>query len=486
MTSTTASSSTKKAKTHLDYIISLGLKNYQVNPDIFAKMSTRFAEIRKTKPNNFRVKETIPQELFDIFVDACQLKNFDVQKSNVFQLLDLAKDWGVASLERYLSDYAMKRNLVRKEIADYVGVLLEHIANNTDNYVDWTNVGHILSEVLDDPRLLEIPPEIFTRILTVAEKTGFELVKENRQKLIDFTMKLLEAHPESAVPLILRLDFSLLTPEQLDKIYQCPQLHSQNIGFFLESALSALVNKVNVNFETHDLLNRKHIQSIIIDHKKMMNERTEKLNKVFDRQCDDIIDEIDRQQDLLDELGPQLEAHIQRIETAEKKAEPKKFVVSEEFAEDVAMRTEETLKKMTEDVNKDLSEHLHYEFSKTNNMAKISEDYFIAAAKESTNPYEVQRFVAEDLIKFGEQIEEHQNQLRQEMTDVWALIAAKIVRDKIRFDQFLRRTTGKYKVFDEKPLIWGLGQARVKETDKRIELMERKLDELCPTRDHGK
>ena len=462
------------------------MKNYLINPDIFAKMSTRFAEIRKTKPLNYKVKELIQTDIFDIFVDACQLKNFDINKKNAFQLLDLAQEWGVASLQKYVNDYVTKKELVRKDIDDYVGLLLQHIADKTDNYTDWSNVGHILQDVIDDPRLLEVPPEIFTRILTVAEHCGFELLKENRLKLIDFTLRLLEVHPESAVPVVLRLDFSLLTPEQLRKIYLCKQLHEQNIGFFLESALSALVGKINVNIEKTKLINTQCLQSVLIDHKNKINQQTEKINKVFDRQVDDILDEIDRQQDILNDLHPHIASYIEKIDTAERKTKPKQLIVSDEYADKAYRDTGIALRKITEEVNEKLEEHLKALKDRNKIVSKLTEEYFQNCAKESTNDYEVKKFAADDLIKFGEQIGEYADEVEEEIKDVRSFIAAKIVRDKLRFDQFLRRTTGKYKVFEEEPLLWGLGQARVKEADKKIQLMERQLDELCPTRDQSK
>ena len=80
-------------------------------------------------------------------------------------------------------------------------------------------------------------------------------------------------------------------------------------------------------------------------------------------------------------------------------------------------------------------------------------------------------------------LEKKEESIKAESDQIHRIIAAKVVRDKLRFDQFLRRTTGKYRAFDQEPQIWELGSAIVQDTEKKLISMEKKLDELCPLRE---
>jgi flagellar hook-basal body complex protein FliE len=446
-------------------------------------MSTKFAEILKQKPTNYRVKETILPSIFEIFINACQLKNFDVEKSNVFQLMDLAKEWGVISLQKYLDDYIKKNKLVRKDIADYLAILQENIEKKCDSSSDWSNVAHILQDIIDDERLLEIPPEVFLRILSIAETCGFEITKENRLKLIGFAMKLLDEHPENVAPLILRLDFSLIKPEQLRKIYACKQLHDHNIGYFLEMSLSALANKTEYAFAKNEILNKQFLQTALIEQKRKYNSLTEKLNKDFDKQVDDIIDEVDRQQDLLDDLHKAVDNTEKRMNDAEKKSNEMIEGIEEDRIVGIVENAEKTIDNLSKEVDERLNKYMNDLKEQSLDAENIAKRHFTLAAATGSNPYDTHNGTVEDLIKFGGEIREKEEDIMKEIKDIHRLIAAKVVRDKLRFDQFLRRTRGKFQAFEEEPQIWGLGSALVHDTEKTLLAMEKRLDELCPVRE---
>ncbi|EAX90518.1 hypothetical protein TVAG_395640 [Trichomonas vaginalis G3] len=471
-----------KSKARSGYIISLGVKNYNVSPEIFLKMSTKFQEIYKQDPNEYQVIETIRPEDFDIFIDACQLKNFSIEKRNAFQVLDLAKAWGVPSLEKYINTYIEKNKLVRKEVDDYVGILCQHIEENTDCYTDWSNVAQILPEILDDPRMLEIPPEVFSRILSIADKSGFDLIRENRLKLINYTMKLLDVHQENAIPIVLRLDFSEMTDAQVDQLYNCKKLQEQNIGFFLEAAISALQNKTDFAIEKSMLLNDQIVSSTIVEHQKNINDAISEMNDLFDRDVEEIVDEIDRQQDILDELKEHLNNHVKKLARAEEKAKERLVILPEDEAARMQQETNNQINEMTVGINERLNEHLKTLHNQSIDGSNVANEFFTRCARESINEVDVSRNALEELITFGEQIRQHEEAIIDDLRDVKALVAAKVVRDKLRFDQFLRRTTGKYKVFEEDPKPWGLSTSAVSDADKKLAVIEKKLDEICPLR----
>ena len=63
------------------------------------------------------------------------------------------------------------------------------------------------------------------------------------------------------------------------------------------------------------------------------------------------------------------------------------------------------------------------------------------------------------------------------------MLSAKMVQDFMRFDNFIRKNPEKrFKVFDEVVDTWGLSSAVVKDSDKELKSIEKRLDKLCPIR----
>ena len=70
-----------------------------------------------------------------------------------------------------------------------------------------------------------------------------------------------------------------------------------------------------------------------------------------------------------------------------------------------------------------------------------------------------------------------------ETQDMKSVLSAKMVQDFMRFDNFIRKSPEKrFKVFDEVVQDWGLSSAVVKDADKQLKSIEKRLDKLCPIR----
>ena len=60
------------------------------------------------------------------------------------------------------------------------------------------------------------------------------------------------------------------------------------------------------------------------------------------------------------------------------------------------------------------------------------------------------------------------------------LLAAKIVHDQVRFNQFLRDLSTKYDAFKTDDKIWDLDADKVEEAEKLIIQIEKKITQKCP------
>ena len=80
-----------------------------------------------------------------------------------------------------------------------------------------------------------------------------------------------------------------------------------------------------------------------------------------------------------------------------------------------------------------------------------------------------------------DELDESLNDMIADFRDKQSTLAAKMVRDFMRFDKFVRRTTKRFKIFSDMD-IWGLEPDEVKNSEQNLMQIERRLDKLCPIR----
>ena len=70
--------------------------------------------------------------------------------------------------------------------------------------------------------------------------------------------------------------------------------------------------------------------------------------------------------------------------------------------------------------------------------------------------------------------------LQDKINDVRAIFAAKILKDQLRKDSFLRDTTNQFAIFDIEPGLWELTSNQVQLAASKIDSLESKIKSRCP------
>ena len=461
---------------NLPYIFWFNEKMYEVDGDTFAKMSKKFDEVRQENANQYIVTKNWNTETFEAFLAACQLKPFDVNKNNAFELRELAIEWKVQTLLNFVDNYIEENHLQPKPSVDYLGILLEHVADNCDNYQDWENVAQDFNKVITDKRFEQVPAEVIFQILAIADRKGV-----NQIALIDFVMKLFQTDPEKAIPLMLRLDWSAMTREQIETIYTNRLTHDQNISFFIASSLSAVDNKVEIAIR--NMQKRREIEMAVLKNNIRRNRELElkQRSEDYKRETDELKSEIQRQQRIIDDLEQRLLAHRDRLASEERRVSSRRTPIADDALERINSSINKEIQKLEEDAEKQKMDF----FTRMDRMAfetpRIARQYFQSAAEKSESETTRAQSLLKNLQKMIGEQDQHVAKAKAEGQAIAAMLSAKIVKDKFRFDSFLRRTTPRHKAF-EGGKFWGTTPAAVKASEEQLTKIEAQIDKLCPLR----
>lgn len=467
------------------YVLWWNEKAYEIDADLFAKYSKKFKTEREKEENrnqmDIEVKldngDDVPEDIFLAFVNACQLKPFDVNKKNVYQLLDLAHKWQVSSLLQYIEKYIRDKNIDPPVIPNYLEILIDKIEGGTDSHKDWESVANHLNQSLEDPLFEQIPTEIIYQILAYADKKNFD-----QKALIKFTMKMIRKMPKSAVPLILRLDFDKLTSEQRDEIFHTAAVHTLNINFFTSSSISALYNKNHAHIEKRKRKQTLDFKCLEFALDKLCEKQLKDLNKQYRDEVDEIKDEIYRQQAIIDKLKDRINEHKRRMLLAEKKQLSRRKPVDEQTIQNLSESVRAQLLEMEDAIDK-----AHQEHEKSLNLlddkaCQVAHDFYSKALERSDSE---QSKVSVALIRLKEACKDSKLNVKAvdaELSAVRATIFAKIVRDRLRYSQYLRKTNNRFNLFDKDPHLYNLTAQAVKAAEDEIRLMDKRVEELCPMR----
>jgi hypothetical protein len=212
------------------------------NSDILRDCSTKAADLIASGQLFAVIPQVIPAAVLSVFTAALSNRRFALTPEIAFPAQALGLEWGVASLvdlantfidtnhleqpdEKVALDAAFGR-LIAAGIGDPNDVLL--LANN-------------ITEALADPRIQQIPPQVaFDVIQTARAFGGFDEANFSR-----VVLKLFEKNPDSAVTLVLLLDFDSLGADQRASLFQSRELHERTVGFFIADALSGARNQAS-------------------------------------------------------------------------------------------------------------------------------------------------------------------------------------------------------------------------------------------------
>lgn len=456
---------------------------YTVDPELFSKLSQKFAkEIQIPGNENQMVLIKVMEEsTFKAFLAACQFEHYDINKSNAYDLLDLAIDWKVPSLETYVTEYINRYHLERTPI-DYLGILLDHVSKDCDTHEDRTAVAYDINAQLEDPRFAELPPEVIYQILSIADRKYI-----NQDNLINFVLNLLEKNPKNAVPLILRLDFTQMTQEQINKIYENPAVHQLNINYFIASSISAITNKTRIHLANDEIRHEIDLDVIRVKNQIRKQEIIKECNEKYDKQIDEIMATARDQQDQIAKLRENVEIHQRRMDTTEKKIMSSRTPCDRTVLSQLQSTIREQISKLNEESDVLIRKHAKDMEKFAKESHDNTDEYFKVKTLEGDNEHFRAFVTLAELSETNKRVTAAVNEMKDTMIDVKSTLMAKVVQDKMRFDEFIRlHRSRRYKIFDTDEKIWDLNSTLVSEASQKLQRMEMELDKLCPLRSADK
>jgi hypothetical protein len=158
---------------------------------------------------------------------------YQTTHTTAFELLRLATEWGVPQLEEAVTDFINSKSLQQPSEGDVLAKLIRHTGSGQVHPNGILAVANIINDPLQGERVATLPPEILFQIVVSVDPAVLD-----PDVLINYVTALFDAHPQSAVPLVLLLDFDKLTQDQRDFVFRCSQMYEQNVGFFVTHLMS--------------------------------------------------------------------------------------------------------------------------------------------------------------------------------------------------------------------------------------------------------
>lgn len=447
------------------------------------RVSKRCLSLAKSNDFQGSIVHPVSEDALTAFLLACELKPFKVSASNAIELLELSQEWGIRSLENFVINYIQKKGIQQSSKKDHLGKLLSTLE---DDEADISNhireVARDFNNFLLDDRLANVHPEQLFRILSQAEIRPID-----QQRLTDFIMNLFESVPEKAVPLSLKVDFDLLDHNQMEKVFQTREFHEQSIAYFASKALSDFRNKFASMLAMIDIKYLREMQEIRESIVKKRNIKLENFQKPFPDQIKELKKVIAVQQKQINNLKKIRDTQRKAMASAMKNYKAKKAQLDKEF---------KRIDSIVHEVHDTQNDRFSVIKSKMDELAAPITKNTIQTITSTVS----RDFHRRDLIKKG--IEERRNRFIQNSDDVAANVgnvalslqnlqnriqdtratfAAKIIKDQLRQDSFLRDTTNQYAIFDIEPRFWELTSDNVKLAQERVDKMESKVRDSCPT-----
>ena len=469
-------------------------KLYEYPADTFTRVSKKCAALVKANDYQGTITHPVSEETFEAFSAACKLEPFKVTLNNAFELLELAQEWGIPSLETFVTNYIVAKGIKRRDMGDPLGDLLIHIEEEQEDprlihdakhiaqkRLDIEGVAHMFNQYLTDERLAQVLPEILFKIMMQAEQ--FQI---NQQLLIDFVMKLLESEPEKAIPLCLRIDFDLLTDAQIEMIFQAREIHEESLGYFIADSISALRNKQQNLLSENEQRYLKEMQDI---REYIIKERTGVLAKIqeeYDKKYEGLTKTSEDQENQINELKKLRDELQQMMDDEDANFNHQVHRFEKEMAKQ---------QKLLDQRQAVLDSRHELIDNGVNTKAPPIVDDALARIKEIMEEDEKRRQqlkqnIEQLLVRLRKHQELEKNRLDEvnraidaihdRITVSLASVAAKIVNDQFNYNFFLRDISNKLDLFNTDPKIWDLTPEIVEENLKIVVEIEESLKKTCP------
>ena len=459
-------------------------QTYEFPLDTFKQVSKKCAALVKNRDYQGTINHPVSEEAFNAFSLACQLKDFQTTQTNAFELLDLAQEWGIKSLENFVANYIAAKNLKRPEEGDHLEPLLKHLDDDDyDQINDVVGIAKDFNKYLQDDRLLQLHPEQIFQIYHHAETQKREI---DPDLFAEYVVKLFEEDPQKAVPLTLLMDFDRLSKEQIEEIFQCSEMHEEFIGYFIAAAMSTLRQKAMTDL---DDMEERHLKEIDDIREAVKNHRKESLDRIqdqFDIGAKELREIIEQQKQQIQELRDLKMKQQLKIGDSDRQFQKKQSEIEKEIQREKDLIAQmqsvirqrrrliaEELKNQFNAVRYEIGEKLReIEFNDQQRSSDVGCRY-PPQAEESLQEIEA---LTERGITLDEKVKTTQHWVKT----VTSTFAAKVVHDQLRFDHFLRNTSKKFDLFNVEPRLWDLDADAVKNAEDVVRRLESKIQNNCP------
>lgn len=474
-------------------------KEHQYPVDTFARVSKKCAALVKSGHYQGKITMPIQEETFEAFENACQLQPFKVVPTNAYELLDLSQEWGIPSLETFVTNYIEKQGIKKRDLGDPLAELLDLIEAETKNPKLIHDPDHVLmlrtaiegvaqlfNQYLTDERLSQVHPEILFQVMMQAEEHD----RINQPLFIEFVMKLFEADPEKAVPLCLRIDFNELTDSQIEEIFQCREIHEESMGYFVAASMSAIRNK-----QEHELsqVGQKYEERMKDIKTDAVNNRAKTINAAQDKfnnsiqeleqlaesqqqQIDELKDIYQKQAKLLNDEDQRFEDEVARLQNQLSQIKAITSVRQKQVDDRLNL-----IKRLTDErktpLVQDADAQLH--------QIQLDDDERRDKLNKSVPPVieKIQKARETEQSRLQD-IDAEVEKMHDLLSESFATLAAKILNDQFATNYFLRHVEGKFEIFNTDPRIWDLTADEVKKAEEIVHKLENRVRATCPINVH--
>ncbi|KAK8852851.1 hypothetical protein M9Y10_017843 [Tritrichomonas musculus] len=467
------------------FTLTVNDRPYTFKAKTFAKVSKKAGQLLKNGIYEDSITTTASDESIQAFINACNLQQFKVTSTNAFELLDLAVGYKIVNLEKFVRNYITTKDLKRpggEDETDYLGIFLEKMKERTLQQEDYINVASRINVYIEDQRMSEIYLIPMYRLILCTDYTALD-----HKKLNSFVLKLLNEKPETAVPLLLRIDFSQLTSEQDDQIFSTESVHLDNSNYFTALTLSADRNHQTRVLNNAEKEMEKAMNDADTDFANQRRDQTDDLENAYVQQYNKLKELADKQKEKIRELkefqratsrqSEQVVSHFREATNGltdqiakTKDAFDERKRQNDALREKVQQEIEKQVGELREKTLADI-EGTKAESQQVREAAIEKKDASFGSLTRNVDRMEKNCGALEDAVKIS-----------NEDTDMLkATLAAKMIRDFMRFDNFIRRNEKRFQIFDEKD-VWGLHQEEVKKAEEDLKNVDKRIDKICPIR----
>lgn len=471
----------------LRFTLTCGNSEHTFSANMFAKMSKRGRSLLKRGITSGVVKSRADAATFKIFTQACELENFRVTASNVFPLLALATEWEVRSLEQFCQKFATSKNIKPQEAVNPIDWLVRQCARGEPDTADICAVAKVINEALLDDRMLSLPPEVLFEIIEKADPKALD-----EQKLVRFVMRLLEVKPSTAGPLILLMNRELLTVQQRGKIARNRKIHEQDIQFFVGWTASHMRNQAERDLRDLVQAFMGRAGEVAREYEKKQDRQTKKLDRALVQAVAGLRREVEENQSKINAMLHAAKREANELAREQKDEQAKLTAMQNELARvnDVCAIISKHSVSAADEVKLSVEEEIEALKKELEDKITAVSTAHAEACQEildtNTKIMKEQTELIDKMFRKVEKMNGLEADLSADIDRVKAILLAKIIRDKIRSDKYIRDAEKRFDLFNDDIPSWNQIADQARKAEEFIISLEAKLDKVCPIRGaHG-